>query len=60
MRCYFMTGHLCVQRQSRQNKLKVLPRFLSIDKHGSDEWGLLALNGHEEILKKSSTLKQLV
>ena len=33
---------------------KVFMKFRSILKHGSCEWGLLALNGHEEILKKSS------
>ena len=35
-------------------------KFLTIHKHGSGEWGLLALYGHEEILKKSSSLKPLV
>ena len=35
-------------------------KFLTIHKHGSGEWGLLALYGHEEILKKSSSLKLLV
>ena len=29
-------------------------KFWSLHKHGSGEWGLLALYGHEEILKKSS------
>ena len=29
-------------------------------KHGSGEWALFALYGHEEIHKKSSTLKPLV
>ena len=35
-------------------------KFLSIHKHVSGEWGLLALYGHEEILKKSSSPKPLV
>ena len=35
-------------------------KFLSIHKHGSGEWGLLALYRHEEILKKSSSQKPLV
>ena len=39
---------------------KLLANFLSIHKHGSGEWGLLALYGHEEILKKFSSLKPLV
>ena len=39
---------------------KLLGKFLSVIKHGSSEWGLLSLNGHEEILKKSSSLKPLV
>ena len=39
---------------------KLLAKFLSIHKHGSGEWGLLALYGHEEILKKSSSPKPLV
>ena len=33
---------------------KSFAKFLSVHKHGSGEWGLLALSGHEEILKKSS------
>ena len=33
---------------------KLFAKFWSIHKHGSGEWGLLALYGHEEILKKSS------
>ena len=37
---------------------KLLAKFWSIHKHGSDEWGLLALYGHEKILKKS--LKNLL
>ena len=37
---------------------KLLAKFRSVHKHGSGEWGLLALYGHEEeILKKSSSLK---
>ena len=36
---------------------KLFVKFLSIYKHGSGEWGLLALSGHEEILKKSSSPK---
>ena len=40
---------------------KLFAKFWSVHKHGSGEWGLLALYGHEEeILKKSSCLKQLV
>ena len=31
---------------------KLFAKFLSIHKHGSGEWGLLALYGQEEILKK--------
>ena len=31
---------------------KLFAKFWSIHKHGSGEWGLLALYGHEEILKK--------
>ena len=37
-----------------------LVKFLSVNKHGSGEWGLLALCGHKEILNKSSTLKPMV
>ena len=39
---------------------KLFAKFWSVHKHGSGEWGLLALHGHEEILKKSSSLKLLV
>ena len=39
---------------------KLFAKFLSFHKHGSGEWGLLALWGHEEILKKSSSPKLLV
>ena len=39
---------------------KLFAKFLSVHKHGSVEWGLLALYGHEEILKKSSSPKPLV
>ena len=39
---------------------KEFAKFWSIHKHGSGEWGLLALYGHEEILKKSSSPKPLV
>ena len=39
---------------------KLFAKFLSIHKHGSGEWGLLALYGHEEIPKKSSSPKPLV
>ena len=39
---------------------KLFAKFLSIQKHGSGEWRLLALYGLEEILKKSSSLKLLV
>ena len=35
-------------------------KFTSVQKHGSGEWGLLALYGHEETIKKSSSLKPLV
>ena len=38
---------------------KLSVKFWSIHKHGSGEWGLRALYGHGEILKKSS-LKPLV
>ena len=31
---------------------KLLAKFWSVHKHGSGEWGLLTLQGHEEILKK--------
>ena len=33
---------------------KLFARIRSVHEHGSGEWGLLALYGHEEILKKSS------
>ena len=33
---------------------KLLTKFRSMNKHGSGEWGLCALKGHEKILKKSS------
>ena len=39
---------------------KLFAKFGSLHKHGSSEWGLLALHGHEEILKKSSSPKLLV
>ena len=39
---------------------KVFAKFRSVHKHGSGEWGLLSLYGHEEILKKSSSPKHLV
>ena len=39
---------------------KLFAKFRSVHKHGSGEWGLLALKGHEEILKKSSSPKLLV
>ena len=39
---------------------KLFAKFWSVHKHGSGEWGLLALYGHEEILKKSSSPKLLV
>ena len=37
-----------------------LQKFCYVKKHGSGEWGLLALElyGHEEILQNSSFLKQ--
>ena len=39
---------------------KLFANFLFVHKHGSGEWGLLALYGHEEILQKLSFLKPLV
>ena len=39
---------------------KLFAKFCSVHKHGSDKWGLLALYGHEAILKKSSSPKSLV
>ena len=42
---------------------KLFSKFRSVYKNGSGEWGeggLLAPYGHEEILKKSSSLKPLV
>ena len=39
---------------------KVFAKFWSVHKHGSGEWGLLALWGHEEILKKSPSPKLMV
>ena len=39
---------------------KIFTKFWSVYKHGSGEWGLLALYGHEEIIKKSSSLKPQV
>ena len=39
---------------------KMFAKFRSVHEHGSGKWGLLALYGHEEILKKSSSLKPLV
>ena len=39
---------------------KLFAKFWSVHKHGSGEWRLLALYGHEEILKKSSSPKPLV
>ena len=39
---------------------KLFAKFLSVHKHGSGKWRLLAIYGHEEeILKKSSSLKPL-
>ena len=38
---------------------KSLAKFWSVIKHGSSEWGLLSLYGHEWILKKYSSLKAL-
>ena len=38
---------------------KLFAKFWSVHKHGSGEWGLLALSGHEEILKKSSPKLQV-
>ena len=39
---------------------KLFTKFLSVHKHGSGEWGLLALYRHVEILKESSSPKPLV
>ena len=39
---------------------KLFAKFLSVYKYGSGEWGLFALYGHEEILKKSCSQKLLV
>ena len=39
---------------------KLLAKFLSVYKYGSGEWGLFALYGHEEILKKLFSPKPLV
>ena len=39
---------------------KLFVKFLSVHKHGSGELGLLAVYGHEQILKKSSSLKSQV
>ena len=39
---------------------KLFAKFWSVHKHVSGEWGLLALYGYEEILKKSSSPKPLV
>ena len=39
---------------------KLFAKFYSAHKYGSGEWGLFALYGHEEILKKLSSPKPLV
>ena len=39
---------------------KLFAKFLSVYKYGSGEWGLFALYGHEEILKKLFSPKPLV
>ena len=39
---------------------KLLAKFSSVFKHGSNEWGLLLPYRRKEILKKSSSLKPLV
>ena len=39
---------------------KLFAKFWSIHKHGSGEWGCLALYRNEQILRKSSSLKPLV
>ena len=39
---------------------KLFAKFLSVHKHGSGKLGLLALSGHEEILKKSSSAGQIL
>ena len=38
---------------------RLFAKFLSVNKHGSGEWGLFALYGHKEILKKSSSKLQV-
>ena len=38
---------------------KVFTKFRFLHKHGSGEWGLLAPQGHEKILKNSSSPKLL-
>ena len=39
---------------------KLFTKFLSILKHGCGKWGLIALYGNEEIVKKSYSQKSLV
>ena len=39
---------------------KLFAKFRSVYKYGSGEWGLFALYGHEEILKKLFSPKPLV
>ena len=39
---------------------KLFAKFCSVYKYGSGEWGLFALHGHEEILKKLFSPKPLV
>ena len=39
---------------------KLFAKFLSVHNYGSGEWGLFALCGHEEILKKLFSPKLLV
>ena len=39
---------------------KLFAKFRSVEKHDSGKWGLLALNRHEDILKKYSSPKLLV
>ena len=39
---------------------KLFAKFQSVQRHGSGEWGLFALYGHEEIHKKSSSPKPMV
>ena len=46
-------------QRSLADPFQKLSKFRSVEKHGSGEWGPLALYEHEEILKNSSSLKPL-